>query len=150
MPMLSDGILNIWKLVCQKTVPIVVNPPVVMDLKKPPKSLRDRSNKKPGGQQGHAGRSLQQVASPDLIITQSPSSCLGCGACLDSIIGSCMKRRQVFDILQPKTEVTEYQVEEKKCPGCGDFNRASFPGNVRGPVQYGESVQAFPINILSR
>ncbi len=117
-------------------------PPSSDGLKKPPKSLRDKTGKKQGGQQGHTGKTLKQVASPDLIITHTPSSCLGCGACLDSINGSCKERRQVFDILQPKIEVTEHQVEEKKCLGCGKFNRSSFPENVKGPVQYGESVQA--------
>lgn len=117
-------------------------PPSSDGLKRPPKSLRDKTGKKQGGQQGHTGRTLERVTSPDLIITHSPSSCLGCGACLDFTNGSCKERRQVFNILQPKIEVTEHQVEEKKCPGCGECNRAAFPENIRGPVQYGESVQA--------
>ncbi len=50
--------------------------------------------------------------------------------------------RQVFDIPQPKVEVTEHRVEEKQCPCCGEVNRAVFPENIRGPVQYGERVQA--------
>ncbi len=39
-------------------------------------------------------------------------------------------------------EITAHQVEEKKCPCCGGMNRASFPENIKGPMQYGERVQA--------
>ena len=53
-----------------------------------------------------------------------------------------MEKRQVFDVPQPQIEVTEHQVEEKKCPCCGGVTRASFPENVKGPMQYGERVQA--------
>ncbi|NGX43422.1 MAG: hypothetical protein K940chlam7_01719 [Chlamydiae bacterium] len=57
----------------------------------------------------------------------------------------CAERRQVFDILQPQVEVTEHRVQEKKCPCCGSMNRAIFPENIRGPVQYGERVQALTV-----
>jgi transposase len=56
--------------------------------------------------------------------------------------GFCAERRQVFDIPQPKVEITEHRVEEKKCPCCGEVNRAEFPENIKGPVQYGDRVQA--------
>jgi transposase len=38
--------------------------------------------------------------------------------------------------------VTEHQALEKRCPCCGEYTRAVFPDDVRGPVQYGERVQA--------
>ena len=31
---------------------------------------------------------------------------------------------------------------EKKCSCCGIINRGSFPDNIKGPVQYGERIQA--------
>jgi transposase len=110
-----------------------------------PKSQREKSGKKPGGQQGHAGKSLVQIENPDVIVTHTPTNCNECGSGLSEVTGSCAESRQVFDIPQPKVEVTEHPVEQKKCPCCGVMNKASFPENIRGPVQYGERVQALTV-----
>lgn len=120
-------------------------PPSSDGLKKKPKSQREKSGKKPGGQRGHAGKSLIPTKNPDIIVTHTPANCDGCGLGLDGVAGHCAESRQVFDIPQPKVEVTEHRVEQKKCPCCGTMNRASFPENVRGPVQYGERVQALTV-----
>ena len=117
-------------------------PPSSDGLKRKPKSLRGRSGKKPGGQQGRVGKGLAQVNNPDIVVTHTPASCLGCGSSLDDVQGSCTEQRQVFDIPQPKINVTEHRVEEKKCPCCGEVTRASFPENIKGPVQYGDRVRA--------
>ena len=117
-------------------------PPSSGGLKRPPKSQRVSSGKKSGGQGGHVGKNLAQVENPDHIKVHTPESCQGCGSDLSHILGSCIGKRQVFDIPQPQIEVTEHQVEEKKCPCCGVVSRALFPENVRGPSQYGERVQA--------
>ena len=117
-------------------------PPSSDGLKRKPKSQRGKSDKKSGGQQGRVGKGLSQVENPDLIVTHAPTSCQGCGSSLNEVNGSCVERRQVFEIPQPKVEVTEHRVEEKKCPCCGTSTRATFPEGIRGPVQYGERVQA--------
>jgi transposase len=117
-------------------------PPFSDGLKKPPKSQRKQSGKKPGGQQGHAGKTLAQVKNPDVIVTHTPAGCHGCGLELGAVIGFCAEKRQIFDIPQPIVKVTEHRVEEKKCPCCGVINRAAFPENISGPVQYGQRVQA--------
>ena len=117
-------------------------PPSSDGLKRKPKSQRGKSEKKPGGQQGHVGKGLAQIQNPHAIVTHTPKTCHGCGSGLDEVNGFCTERRQVFDIPQPNVEVTEHRVEEKKCPCCGEVNRAVFPEDIRGPVQYGERVQA--------
>lgn len=117
-------------------------PPSSDGLKRKPKSLRNQSDKKPGGQQGHVGKGLAQVENPDSVVTHAPTSCNGCGSSLNQVEGVCAEARQVFDLPQPKIEITEHRALEKQCPCCGKFNRAAFPENVRGPVQYGERVQA--------
>ena len=117
-------------------------PPSSDGLKRKPKSLRGKSSKKPGGQQGHIGKGLARVNNPDIVITHTPVSCTGCGSNLDDVRGSCAEQRQVFDIPQPKINVTEHRVEEKKCPCCGGITRALFPENIKGPVQYGDRIRA--------
>jgi transposase len=55
-------------------------PPSSDGLKKPTRtrSSREPSNRKPGGQKGHKGETLRQVAKPDTIIEHFPSSCAAC------------------------------------------------------------------------
>lgn len=119
-------------------------PPSSDGLKKPlkTKSQRIRSGKRPGAQDGHQGKTLQQVDNPDITILHSPEACQGCGHSLSHIGGNLLETRQAFDIPEPKIEVTEHQVEAKTCPCCGKISKAVFPQNVRAPVQYGERVQA--------
>lgn len=117
-------------------------PPSSDGLKRKPKSLRKQSNKKSGGQQGHVGKGLAQVSNPDIIVTHAPDSCIGCGSDLSGVSGVTAEQRQVFDIPQPKINVTEHRALKKKCPCCGEVTRASFPENIKGPVQYGDRVRA--------
>lgn len=111
-------------------------------LKRPPKSERTKSGKKPGGQAGRVGKNLAQVENPDLVEIHTPMSCQGCRSALGNVNGTCVEARQVFDVQKPVIEVTEHRAEEKKCPCCGQVNRGSFPEGVNAPVQYGERVQA--------
>jgi transposase len=120
-------------------------PPGSDGLKKKTKSLRGKSDKKPGAQQGHAGKGLAQVGNPHLIVTHSPTNCHECGLNLGQVDGACAEKRQVFDIPQPQIEVTEHQALEKQCPCCGELSRGVFPEYIRGPVQYGEHVQALTV-----
>jgi hypothetical protein len=59
-------------------------PPSSEGYKKPPvpKSLRKQSGKKPGGQKGHTGETLERVSTPDQTIRHEPSQCT-CGCCLE-------------------------------------------------------------------
>ena len=117
-------------------------PPSSDGLKRKPKSQRDQSGKKPGGQPGHVGKSRLQVENPDKVVVHAPTTCTECQTDLNEVTGACLEKRQVFDLPQPKVEVTEHRVETKKCPCCGQLNRGAFPDNVKGQTQYGERVQA--------
>ena len=76
-------------------------PPGSEGLKKKTKSLRGKSGKKPGAQQGHVGKGLSQVGNPDLIVNHAPAICHGCGLNLNQVDGTCAEKRQVFwDLLQ--------------------------------------------------
>jgi len=101
-----------------------------------PKSLRKRSGKKPGGQKGHKGHTLEKVEKPDFIIPLSVTTC-SCHADLAGVEPVGHDCRQVFEIPEPKLEVYEYQGEIKICPDCGKIIKAEFPSGVSAPVQYG-------------
>lgn len=119
-------------------------PPSSDGFKKPLKttSQRGKSGRKPGGQNGHQGKTLEQVDKPDHTVTHSPTACEGCGYSLQDVEGASVEKRQVFDLPDPKIEITEHRIEAKICPCCGGIAKGKFPENITSPVQYGERVQA--------
>ena len=126
-------------------------PPSSDGLKKPARvtSLRERSAKKPGGQKGHKGETLRQVADPDDLVDHYPSACSGCGAGLDPDTSVGHSARQVFDLPEPEPlVVTEHRAHDCRCPACGAKTRAAFPDGVNAPVQYGPRISAFVLYLL--
>ena len=117
-------------------------PPSSDGLGKKTKSLREQSGKKPGGQPGHKGSTLTQIAHPDHIVLHTPRRCENCTADLISAVVVSLEKRQVFDLPKPEIAVTEHQAQAKICSCCGHRTKAAFPENVVAPVQYGERVQA--------
>src|SRR6201981_3159085 len=125
-------------------------PPSSDGLKKPArvKSLRERSGKKPGGQQGHKGETLRRVTDPDNVVDHYPPSCATCGVGLDPETSVGHTARQVFDLPEPQLVVTEHRVHDCLCTVCGTTTRGWFPDGVNGPVQYGARIRSFVIYLL--
>jgi len=103
--------------------------------------LRQKSDKKRGGQPGHKGFSLEMTDKPDEIITLEPGYCNRCGADLSPISAQLNARRQVIEIPPIQPVYVEYQSMSKLC-NCGHLQVADFPENVTNHIQYGASVQA--------
>jgi transposase len=122
-------------------------PPSSDGLAKPPKtqSLRAKSGRKPGGQPGHAGHTLERTETPNRIETHAPDRCAGCGTSLEAVEGTLQERRQVFDLPPLALEVTEHRTEAKQCPRCGVLTVGTFPEGVDQPVQYGAGVKALAV-----
>lgn len=116
---------------------------------KPPSS--DGLRKKPafpigkngtrGGQQNHKGSTLEMVEKPDHVVICKPSRCI-CGQDLSGQPISVIGRRQVFDLPEPRLEITEYQIAQLLCPACGQVHRCEFPSEVKAQTQYGTGVRA--------
>ena len=126
-------------------------PPSSDGLKKPSRvrSLREPSDKPPGGQRGHKGETLRQVAKPDSIVDHFPSSCTACGAAVTPAMSSGHGARQVFDLPDPRPLiVTEHRAHDCVCGCCGAHSRAAFPDGVNAPVQYGPTITAFVLYLL--
>jgi transposase len=105
-------------------------------------SLRERSGRKPGGQVGHPGTTLNFVDQPDRLIVHAPEDCYLCGSSLGGSEVARKERRQVHDLPPQKVEVTEHQAQTKVCRRCGAKNKAEFPAGVKAPVQYGAGVRS--------
>jgi len=120
-------------------------PPSSDGLSKPkPKSLRRPSQRPSGGQPGHPGHTLRMVEKPDRTVSHTVERCAGCGRSLAKQPPDRIERRQVFDLPEPKLEVTEHQSEVKTCP-CGHVNRAGFPPEAAAPVQYGPRIKSVAV-----
>jgi transposase len=109
--------------------------------RKKTQSLRKKSDKKTGGQQGHLGSNLKMVATPDEVEQLKPWYCGNCGHAFEEHELFYQKSRQVIDIPLPKPIVKEYRQYAGQC-SCGREQSADFPLHVNAPVQYGKNLEA--------
>jgi Transposase and inactivated derivatives len=117
-------------------------------LAKQTRSLRQPSSRKSGGQPGHQGTTLKQVAEPDQILTHTPGQCAACGAWLGEVAGRLAEeRRQVFELPPLKLQVTEHRVVIKGCPACGQENVGAFPEGVSCGASYGPGAKSLLLSL---
>ncbi len=114
-------------------------PPSGGGLAKPPprsRSLRNKTGRRPGGQDGPPGTTLAQVAKPDRGVRHEPGSCSGCGAGLAGRPVTGIERRQVADLPAVTVKVTGHQLIEREC-GCGHRTRGAAPKGGQAPCSTG-------------
>ena len=101
------------------------------DYSRPPKtrSLREPSGKKPGGQPGHEGTTLEMVEKPDEIIEHIPQFCTCCGRDLSQISPELVDSRQEVVLPVIKPIVIEHQAFQRTCT-CGNTVIADFPSGI--------------------
>lgn len=107
-----------------------------------PKSQREKSDKKTGGQKGHEGKTLNWCEKPDKVVAlPCAQTCSQCQQDLSGVAGQLESSRQVFDLPEPQPlEVTQYDRYRKACPCCGTVTRSAFPEWVEARMQYGPRV----------
>jgi transposase len=110
-----------------------------------PKSLRTKSEKKSGGQEGHRGTTLRFCEKPDEVIEHRVSVCMCCQHDLREVEAGVMPRRQVVDIPSPQLLVQEHHAKQKQCPRCQQMTVASFPSAMTAPIQYGSRIGAVAV-----
>ena len=120
-------------------------PPSTDGYKKPNRSLRSPSGKKPGGQDGHKGHNLKAKIEPTEIVQHMPYACTGCPS-FDVCKGrACAaESRQVVDTVV-KVSVVEHQAMEIVCPLSRVIVRGDFPSDVKAPIQYGENLTSLVV-----
>src|SRR5665648_1035055 len=117
--------------------------PPSKDENKPPRtsSLREKSNRKAGGQPGHEGKTLEMTETPDEIIEHRSCFCPECGKDVNNQTFELFGKRQIIDIPTIKQVVTEHQVYRCKCT-CGKVVESAFPVGVDSPVSYGSNLES--------
>lgn len=112
-------------------------------------SLREKSGKKPGGQQGHEGKTLEMVENPDSIVKHTPKNCTCCGKDLSEIPSIFVGKRQVLDIPKIEYLITEHQIFGKQCI-CGHYEKSAYPIQAHSPICYGENIMTISAYLNSR
>jgi transposase len=123
-------------------------PPSSDGLKKKPRltrSLRGRSGKASGGQEGHKGDTLRQVAKPDFVVPHEAFACEPCYWRFEPNSTIAVEKRQVFDLPESPLLVTEHRASIRRCAHCRGVTKARFPSGVVSPAQYGERFKAAAI-----
>lgn len=114
--------------------------------KKRKQNLRQKSDKKTGGQPGHQGHTLKFSHEPDKVERHRPEGCQHCQQLFAQEQSAVeLNRRQVIDLPPLKVEVTEHQVERLVCHKCGQVSDGQFPEGVTQLVQYGSGVKSLAV-----
>lgn len=123
-------------------------PPSSDGYRKPsPKSLRESSGKKQGGQKDHPGSYLSVCAEPDQVVPHMPSACTSCPRyeeCKGA--SSVAEQRTVIDITVD-VNICAHHALAVDCPIRGISLKGEFPADVRGPLQYGQNLQALVVSL---
>ena len=114
------------------------------------KSLRKKSEKKSGGQEGHQGVSLQWSSTPDEMIEKHVEQCEACQHDWHEVPACHVERRQVHDVPPPRPIVQEYRAEQKQCPVCQHITAARFPQEVPAPIPYGPTIGAVAVYLVQQ
>ena len=111
-----------------------------------------RTGRKPGGQAGHPGTTLERTTAPDRIVEHRPAVCDGCGATLGEHLPSqAVEARQVFD-LPPHIalEAVEHRLHTLACPDCGTATKATAPAGAARQAQYGPNIEAAAVYLANQ
>ncbi len=113
-----------------------------------PRSLRQKSGKKPGGQPGHPGTTFAWSENPDHVIVHAPPS--HCDACKSPLPEPTrFASRQVADLPEVRYVITEHRAMESQC-SCGKLHRGVFPDGVNAPMQYGPKIDAVAVYLTQQ
>lgn len=104
-------------------------------------SLREKSDRKVGGQPGHEGKTLEMTEYPDEVIDHHACFCPNCGKDVSHLPVELNGKRQVIEIPPIKQVVTEHRVYRCTC-SCGKVVESDFPQGVDYPVSYGPNMES--------
>lgn len=104
--------------------------------------------------EGSNGKGKQETDAPayntrtvETIALVTVGQCDICGNDLSQVPCEHIERRTKIDIIFEKT-VEHIEVEIKHCPDCDTLVKGKFPADMPGPLQYGNGLKAYIINLL--
>ena len=83
----------------------------------------------------------------EIVALSKVSHCDVCGEDLGNTPCLHHERRTKIDIVFEKV-VEHVDAEVKQCPACDSTTKGRFPSDMHGPLQYGDGLKAFVINLL--
>lgn len=123
-------------------------PPSSDRFEKPaPRSLREKSGRKPGGQPGHKGNGMKLDREPDAVISHIPEKCQGCPKACLCTMKCCGTRYEYEAVVQ--TKLIAHKVMKCTCPLSGESMKGSFPSNITGTKQYGPGIAALATSLFT-
>lgn len=126
-------------------------PPSSDGFKKPVnknRSLRKKSGKKPGGQNGHNGSYLTVLSAPDHTENHLHSDCTGCPHYAQCCAAAEVKEtRYVIDAVVDVDITAHNLLSVPCCHKCGCEKTGSFPDSVSSYIQYGENLEALVVTL---
>lgn len=105
-------------------------------------SLREKSERKTGGQLGHQGSTLQMSATPDKQEHHTINYCVHCSQDLNNTAAIITGKRQEMVIPPIAAQYVEHIIYAKTCCNCNQVTQSKFPAHITAPIQYGISVNA--------
>jgi hypothetical protein len=114
-------------------------PSACQNTKKTVCNSRVKTDKKPGGQPGHAGHGRKGRTPDETVRLAPPDACPYCSGALEP--GNTVRTRQLTDLIITVRTV-EYVAENHTCTRCGGQVWAPFPDGVVNEVNYGNNTRA--------
>jgi transposase len=112
-------------------------------------SLREKSDKQPGGQKGHRGSCLEFSDQPDEVIEHRSDYCSVCGEDLSSAETVFAGKRQVIDIPPIVPRIVEHRIYSRQC-SCGHCQVSDYPAEAHSSVCYGHNLLGLTAYLHSR
>lgn len=111
------------------------------------KSLREPSGKKQGAQQGHSGTHMVITREPDTTQTLIPDACKNCPNWKRCKGTACVGETRYKVDIQVIQTLDAYESMEVKCPKTNQTLKGTFPSDIKGQIQYGESIASLIVTL---
>lgn len=117
----------------------------------PSQTGKDVSSQLPVGNQTKGNqfdlRRARNTRTVETVTVSRVSTCDVCGEPLTEAVCTRHERRTKIDLVFEKV-VEHVDAEVKECPQCHATIKGHFPDGLSGPLQYGDGLKAFAINLL--